>query len=75
MRNSGIKAYFAQREALEVDPKAVDAYQASISTVVPTITRKLRESDQFAAELRISKAAPSRAKASAKARKKLPASS
>lgn len=69
MRNNGIKAYFTELKATDVDPEAVIAYEKSIAKVVPTITRKLRESEQYAAELLISSAAASRVRGSARPKK------
>jgi hypothetical protein len=69
MRNNAIKAYFKELKATDVDPKAVAAYESSIAKVVPTITRKLRESEQNAAELIVSSATASRVRGSAKAKK------
>jgi hypothetical protein len=70
MRNSGIKAYFTHLKARDVDPAAVAVYEKSIAKVVPTITRKLRESEQFAAELLVSPTVASRAKAAPSRKKK-----
>jgi hypothetical protein len=69
MRNSGIKTYFTHLKAKDVDPEAVAAYAESIDKVVPTITRKLRESQQYAADLLVSPSAASRTRGSAKPKK------
>lgn len=69
MRDSGIKAYFRHLEASDVEPEAVAVYQESISRVVPNITRKLRESEQFAAELLVSPNVASRARSAPKPKK------
>lgn len=69
MRNNAIKVYFKELNATDVDPKAVAAYDSSIAKVVPTITRKLRESEQNAANLVISSGTASRVRGSAKAKR------
>jgi hypothetical protein len=69
MRNNGIKGYFKQLRATDVDPEALAAYEKSIAKVVPAISREIRESEQYAAELLISSAAASRVRGSARPKK------
>ena len=62
MRSNGIKEYFASRQAEKADPEEVKAYDKSMDELIPTISRKIRESEELASELRLSRTIAARAK-------------
>ena len=62
MRSSGIKHYFANRQAEKADPKDLAAYEKSMDKVLPRISQKVRESETLASSLGLSRNASMRSR-------------
>jgi hypothetical protein len=60
--SDALKAYFAKREKVEVDPKSLRDYPAAMDLAIPKIVNEMKRGEQLAAELRYARSTKSKRK-------------